>query len=198
LKIVVNNYVTLDGVIQSPGHADEDRRGGFEHGGWAAPYNDEVMLDAAKQGMEKSGSLLFGRYTYEKMRAAWADQPDDNPFANVLNNREKYVASRTLKEPLDWRNSTLLEGDAADAVAELKKQPGKDVVILGSGDLIASLMQRDLIDEYVLLIHPVVVGGGRRLFPEDASLRALRLTNCVVTTTGVIIATYTASGEEDA
>jgi dihydrofolate reductase len=198
LKIVVNNYLTLDGVIQSPGHADEDRRGGFEHGGWAAPYNDEVMLDAAKQGMEKSGSLLFGRYTYEKMRTAWADQPDDNPFANVLNNREKYVASRTLKEPLDWRNSTLLEGDAADAVAELKKQPGKDVVILGSGDLIASLMQRDLIDEYVLLIHPVVVGSGRRLFPEDASLRALRLTNCVVTTTGVIIATYTASGEEDA
>jgi dihydrofolate reductase len=131
------------------------------------------------------------------MRAAWADQPDDNPFANVLNNREKYVASRTLKEPLDWRNSTLLEGDAADAVAELKKQPGKDIVILGSGDLIGSLMQRDLIDEYVLLIHPVVVGRGRRLFPDDASFRALRLTNSVVTTTGVVIATYSASKEED-
>jgi dihydrofolate reductase len=131
------------------------------------------------------------------MRAAWADQPDDNPFANVLNNREKYVASRTLKEPLNWRNSTLLEGDAAGAVAELKKQPGKDIVILGSGDLIGSLMQRDLIDEYVLLIHPVVVGGGRRLFPDDASLRALRLTNSVVTTTGVVIATYSANKEED-
>jgi dihydrofolate reductase len=196
MKIVVNNYVTLDGVIQAPGHPDEDRRGGFEHGGWAAPYNDEVMLAAAKEGMEKSGSLLFGRYTYEKMRAAWADQPDDNPFANVLNNREKYVASRTLKEPLDWRNSTLLKGDAADAVAELKKAPGKDVVILGSGDLIASLMRRNLIDEYVLLIHPVVAGGGRRLFPDDGSLRALRLTNSVVTTTGVVIATYTGNEGE--
>jgi dihydrofolate reductase len=197
MKIVVNNYVTLDGVMQAPGHPDEDRRGGFAHGGWAAPYNDDVMLGAAKEGMEKSGSLLFGRRTYEKMRAAWADQPDDNPFANVLNNREKYVASRTLKKPLEWRNSTLLEGDAADAVAELEKRPGKDVVILGSADLIASLMQRNLIDEYVLLIHPVVVGAGRRLFPDDAPFRALRLTNSVVTTTGVVIATYTANGKEE-
>src|SRR3954453_5696129 len=162
MKIRVNNYVTLDGVIQAPGHPDEDRRGGFEHGGWAARYNDEVMMHAAREGRAKSESLLFGRRTYEKMRRAWADQPDNIAFANVLNNRQKYVASRTLEGPLDWRSSTLLEGDAADAVAELKKQPGKDMVILGSGDLIQSLMQRDLIDEFVLLIHPLVLGSGRR------------------------------------
>jgi dihydrofolate reductase len=190
MKIVVNNYVTLDGVIQAPGHPDEDRRGGFEHGGWAAPYNDEVMMRTAQEGMAKSESLLFGRLTYEKMHGAWADQPDDNPFANVLNNRQKYVASRTLEGPLDWRNSTLLEGDAADAVAELKKQPGKDMVILGSGDLIRSLMQRDLIDEFVLLVHPLVLGSGRRLFADDGRFRAFELADSVVTTTGVVIATY--------
>ena len=197
MKIVVNNYVTLDGVMQGPGHPDEDRRGGFEHGGWAAPYNDEVMLAAAQAGMAKSGALLFGRLTYEKMRAAWAGQPDDNPFANVLNNRQKYVASRTLTEPLDWSNSTLLEGDAGEAVAELKRRPGDDIVVLGSGDLIQSLIRRDLIDEYVLLVHPLVLGGGRRLFPDDGVVRALELVDSVATTTGVVIATYVPTKEED-
>jgi dihydrofolate reductase len=197
MKIVVNNYVTLDGVMQAPGHPDEDRRGGFEHGGWAVPYGDEVMLASAQQGMAKSGALLFGRLTYEKMRAAWSGQPDDNVFARVLNDRQKYVASRTLEEPLEWDNSTLLEGDAADAVAELKRRSGDDVVILGSGDLIQTLMGRDLIDEYVLLIHPVVVGSGRRLFPDDGAFHALKLVDSVATTTGVVIATYVPSKEKD-
>ena len=197
MKIVVNNYVTLDGVMQAPGHPDEDRRGGFEHGGWAAPYNDEVMFAAAQEGMAKSGALLFGRLTYEKMRAVWSGQPDDNPFAKVLNNRQKYVASRTLAEPLDWSNSTLLEGDAAEAVATLKRRPGDDVVVLGSGDLIQSLMRRDLIDEYVLLVHPLILGSGRRLFPDDGVFRALELVDSVATTTGVVIATYVPSKEED-
>jgi dihydrofolate reductase len=196
MKIVVNNYVTLDGVMQAPGHPDEDRRGGFEHGGWAVPYNDEVMRASAQKGMANSGSMLFGRLTYEKMRAAWSGQPDDNMFASVLNNRQKYVASSTLTTPLDWINSTLLEGDAADAVAELKQRPGDDIVILGSGDLIQSLMRRDLIDEYVLLIHPLILGGGRRLFPDDGSFRALELVETVVTTTGVEIATYVPTKEE--
>ena len=197
MKIVVNNYVTLDGVMQAPGHPDEDRRGSFEHGGWARRYNDEVMLAAAEAGMAKSGALLFGRLTYEKMRAAWSGQPDDNVFASVLNKRQKYVASRTLTEPLDWSNSTLLEDDAADAVAELKRQPGDDIVVLGSGDLIQSLIRRDLIDEYVLLIHPLILGGGRRLFPDDGVFRALELVDSVATTTGVVIATYIPSKEED-
>jgi dihydrofolate reductase len=194
MKIVVNNYVTLDGVMQAPGHPDEDRRGGFEHGGWAAPYMDDVMLGAAQEGMAKSEAMLFGRLTYEKMRAAWSGQPDDNVFANVLNTRQKYVASRTLSEPLDWRNSTLLPGDAADSVTELRSRPGKDVVILGSGDLIASLMARDLIDEYVLLIHPLVLGSGRRLFPEGCAPKDLQLADSKTTTTGVVIATYTGGG----
>jgi dihydrofolate reductase len=190
MKIVVNNCVTLDGVMQAPGHPDEDRRGGFEYGGWAAPYSDEVMMQAAQEGMAKSESFLFGRLTYEKMRAAWSGQPDDNPFANVLNNRQKHVASRTLSEPLDWRGSTLLEGDAADAAAELKRQPGNAMVILGSGDLIESLMARDLIDEFVLLIHPLVLGEGRRLFPDGGPSGAFRLTKSTATTTGVVIVTY--------
>jgi dihydrofolate reductase len=124
------------------------------------------------------------------MRAAWSGQPDDNQFANVQNNRQKHVASRTLSEPLDWRGSTLLEGDAAEAVAELKRQPGKDMVILGSGDLIQSLMARDLIDEFVLLIHPLVLGEGRRLFADGGPSAAFRLTKSTATTTGVVIVGY--------
>ena len=191
MKIVVHNNVTLDGVMQAPGHPDEDRRGGFDDGGWAEPYMDEVMLAAAKEGMAKGGAMLFGRLTWEKMRAAWSHLPDDNLFANALNNSMKYVASRTLSEPLDWQNSTLLAGDAADAVAELKQQPGKDLVILGSGDLIASLMARDLIDEWVLQIHPLMLGSGRRLFPDGGSPKSFRLADSKPTTTGVVIGRYT-------
>lgn len=190
MKIVVNNYVTLDGVIQAPGHPDEDRRDGFEQGGWAAPFHDETMMQAAREGMTKSESFLFGRVTYEAMRVAWSGQPDDNPFANVLNNRRKYVASRTLTAPLEWRGSTLLEGDAAAAVAELKQRPGKDVVILGSGDLIQALMARDLIDEFNILVHPVVLGHGRRLFPDGGPSGSFRLTKSTPTTTGVVMTTY--------
>ena len=186
---VVNN-VTLDGVMQSPGHPDEDRRGGFEHGGWAPPYTDEVMGEVMGQGMAQGGSLMFGRRTYEKMAAAWANGPEDSPFTAVLNQRQKYVASRTLSDPLPWQNSTLLQGDAADAVAELKEQPGKDIVILGSGELVRALMQRNLVDAFVLSIHPLVLGEGLRMFPEGTAYTKLRLVDAKPTTTGVIIATY--------
>jgi dihydrofolate reductase len=186
---VVNN-VTLDGVMQSPGHPDEDRRGGFEHGGWAAPYFDDVMLRRMSTGMDKGGSLLFGRRTYEKMEAGWRDGPEDSPFTAVMNERQKYVASRTLAGPLDWQNSTLLEGDAAEAVAALKQQSGGDTVILGSGELVRSLMPHELIDEIVLSIHPLVLGSGLRLFADAGPFRAFTLVDSVTTTTGVIIATY--------
>jgi dihydrofolate reductase len=189
-RLVVTNNVTLDGVMQAPGHPDEDRRGGFEHGGWAAPYFDDVMGRVMGEGMSQGGSMLFGRLTYEKMAAAWADGPEDSPFTAVLNGRQKYVASRTLEEPLGWQNSTLLDGDAAGAVARLKEQPGKDLVVLGSGELVHTLMSHDLVDEYVLSIHPLVLGSGRRLFPDAGSFRALKLVDSVPTTTGVIIATY--------
>jgi dihydrofolate reductase len=188
-KVIVVENLTLDGVMQAPGGADEDRRGGFEHGGWALPYNDEVMQREMAKGMGRT-ELLFGRRTYEKFYSFWPNQPEPNPFTEVLNNTQKYVASTTLAEPLSWVNSTLLANDAAHAVAELKEKPGKDIVVLGSGELVQSLMRHNLIDEFQLLIHPLVLGSGHRLFPDGSSFASLRLTDSVTTTTGVVIATY--------
>jgi dihydrofolate reductase len=188
-RLVVNENLTLDGVMQSPADPDEDRRDGFEHGGWAPPYFDQVMGDWAAEGMARGGAMLFGRRTFEQFASFWPTQPDDNPFAAVLNNRQKYVASRTLEEPLSWRNSTLLQGDAMEAVAKLKEQPD-DLGVLGSGELVRSLMRANLVDEYVLLIHPLVLGSGRRLFPDGGPSAALRLVDTKTTTTGVVIATY--------
>lgn len=188
-KIVVIENLTLDGVMQAPGAPDEDVRGGFPHGGWALPYNDAVMAGEMAKGMGHA-ELLFGRRTYENFYSVWPNQPEPNPFTEVLNNTQKYVASTTLTEPLPWINSTLLKGDAAQAVAELKAQPGADIGVLGSGVLVQSLMRHNLIDEYKLLIHPLVLGSGRRLFPDSAPLGRLRLTDSLTTTTGVVIATY--------
>jgi len=189
MRIVVTNHLTLDGVMQSPAAPEEDPRGGFEHGGWAAPNNDEVMGRVLGEGMAQGGALLLGRRTYEQFYGFWPKQ-QDNPFTEVLNDAQKYVASSTLEEPVPWENSTLLKGDAADAVAELKQQPGKDIVVLGSGELLQSLMPHKLIDEYLLMIHPVLVGSGRRLFPDGGPYAPLRLVDSVTTTTGVVIARY--------
>ena len=186
----MNNSLTLDGVMQAPGRPEEDLRGDFEHGGWAQPYFDEVMGSIAAEGIAKGGSLLLGRRTYEDFAAFWPTQSDDNPFTAVMNDFQKYVASTTLEEPLSWNKSTLLKGDAAEAVAALKEQPGKDLVVLGSGELVQSLMRRRLIDEYVLLIHPLILGSGRRLFTDGGSSAELRLVDNKTTTTGVVIATY--------
>jgi dihydrofolate reductase len=188
-KIVATISLTLDGVMQAPGRPDEDRRGGFEHGGWARAYNDSVMMKAMGEGMAQGADLLFGRRTYEDFFAVWPGRKD-NPFTAVLDNSQKYLASRTLRDPLPWQNSTLLSGDAAETVARLKEQPGKDLTVLGSGDLLQTLMRHGLVDVYVLLIHPLVLGRGRRLFGDDAQRSALRLVNSVTTTTGVMIATY--------
>jgi dihydrofolate reductase len=190
MQIVVTNHVTLDGVMQGPNAPEEDRRGGFEHGGWAAPNADEVMAKAMAEGIARGGSLLLGRRTYEQMASFWPHQSDDVPYAKVINERQKYVASRTLKAPLEWRNSTLLDGDAAEAVAALKERSGEDLGVLGSGDLIQTLMRRDLIDVWVILIHPVVLGAGRRLFPDGGAPASFSLTDTTTTTTGVVIATY--------
>jgi dihydrofolate reductase len=188
-NVVVMNHVTLDGVMQAPGRPDEDTRGGFAHGGWATAYNDPVMASVAAEGMADTGPILLGRRTYEDFFSFWPHQTD-NPFTEVLDNTQKYVASATLSEPLRWRNSTLLEGDAADAVARLKEQPGRDMVVLGSGELVQSLRRRNLVDRYVLLIHPLILGTGRRLFPDGAAPATLRLVDSKTTTTGVVIATY--------
>jgi dihydrofolate reductase len=184
--------VTLDGVMQAPARSDEDTRGGFTHGGWAVSNNDEVMSRVMGEGMarggEQGGGLLLGRRTYEDFYAVWPNRTD-NPFTEVLNNRQKYVASTTLQEPLPWSNSTLHKGDAAEAVARLKEQPGGDLAILSSGELIHALMRRSLIDEYLLMIHPLVLGSGHRLFPDGVAFARLRLIDTKTTTTGVIIAT---------
>jgi dihydrofolate reductase len=194
-KLGVFTHLTLDGVMQAPGDPEEDRRGGFEHGGWQPPYFDSVMGELAAEGIAKGGALLLGRWTYEKFASIWPNQPPDNQFTKVMNARQKYVASTTLKEPLAWNNSTLLEGDAVEAVTELKARSDKDLVILGSGELTQSLMQHNLIDEYVLPIHPLVLGSGRRLFTDGGAFASLQLVDCKTTTTGVLIATYRPTAE---
>jgi dihydrofolate reductase len=163
-------------------------RGGFAHGGWAVPYADPIMGQAAAESGATTGAILLGRRTYEDFYAVWPHRKD-NPYTEVLNNTLKYVASTTLKEPLPWMNSELLEGDAAGAVARLKQEPGKDMVVLGSGVLVESLMRNNLIDEYMLLIHPLVLGSGRRMFNEGCAA-PLRLIDSKTTTKGVVIATY--------
>jgi dihydrofolate reductase len=194
-KLVAITNLTLDGVMQAPGAPDEDRRGGFQYGGWALPYNDPVMAREMGKGMAKGGPLLFGRRTYEAFYSYWPNATD-NPFTEVLNKAQKYVASTTLTEPLPWQNSTLLKGDVAEAVTRLKEQLGEDIGILGSGVLVQSLIPHRLIDEYVLLIHPLVLGTGRRLFPEGTAF-PLRLVDSVTTTTGVVIATYQPAKDPD-
>lgn len=189
-KLMVTTSLTLDGVMQAPGARDEDVRGGFDRGGWAAPYSDAAMAQKMGEGMAQTGAMLFGRRTYEGLFDSWAHRTDGNPFTEMMNHVQKYVASNTLTEPLPWVNSTLLVGDAADGVVELKKQPGPDIAVIGSGDLVQSLAIRGLVDQYTLLIHPLVLGSGRRLFPDGAPPANLRLVESVTTTTGVMIATY--------
>jgi len=188
-NIVVFESVTLDGVMQAPGRPDEDRRGGFQHGGWGARYTDPTLTKLATEGMATTDAMLFGRRTYEDFYTVWPHRTD-NPFTEVLNNTQKYVASTTLKEPLPWSNSTLLKGDVPAAVAALKAMPGKDIVVLGSGVLVQTLMQHNLVDRYILLIHPLVLATGRRLFADGGALATLRLIEARRSTTGVVIATY--------
>jgi dihydrofolate reductase len=181
--------ISMDGVIQGPGRPDEDTRGGFDRGGWALPYNDEVMAQRMGEGMASSGTMLFGRRTYEDFYGYWPRQTD-NPFTPYLNQATKYVVSSTLSEPLPWQNSILLPGDPAASVADLKSQSGPDLGIVGSAQLVRSLLAANLIDKYVLLIHPLVLGQGRRLFDERGPGVDFDLVDSVTTSKGVIIATY--------
>jgi dihydrofolate reductase len=194
-KVVVIEHLTLDGVMQGPARPDEDPRDGFEYGGWAAATNDPAMQKVIGARMGSSWSLLVGRTTYEDFAKVWSNQSQPNPFTEALDKVEKFVASTTLSEPLPWQNSTLLKGDAADAVVKLKKDHDKTLVIFGSGVLVRSLMRRDLIDEYVLQIHPLVLGKGRRLFPDGSPLTKLSLVDSMTTGSGVIITTYQPTSE---
>jgi dihydrofolate reductase len=184
-RIVVTESITLDGVMQSPGRPDEDTRGGFEHGGWGVAYTDDVLGREMGKRMAGGGSLLLGRRTWEDLGSYWPKQPD-NPYTRTLNERRKFVVSSTLEEPLSWQNSVLVRGDLAD----LKDSVGEDLGVIGSRRLVQELMERELVDEYLLLIHPLVVGSGARLFPDEGRREALELVDSVTTTKGVVIATY--------
>ncbi|MGH3109547.1 MAG: dihydrofolate reductase family protein [Gaiellaceae bacterium] len=187
-KLVVGMFVTLDGVMQAPGAPDEDRERGFEHGGWGVPQFDEDMGQTMDELMGRADALLLGRKTYEIFAAYWPHQDGGDPMAAKLNSVPKYVASRTLAA-VDWQNSTLLEGEVADEVPKLKDRYG-EVHVAGSGDLVQSLLRHDLVDELQLLIFPVVLGTGKRLFGEGTMPRGLRLADSKTSGSGVTINAY--------
>jgi dihydrofolate reductase len=190
-SITVTMSVTLDGVVQGPGRRDEDTRGGFTHGGWGLRYNDEVMGREMAEEMAKPGDMLFGRRTWQDFITAWGRATDSNPFTAHLNAATKYVVSTTLQNADAWQNSILLRGDAVDLVAELKARPGRDLSVIGSASLVRSLHAAGLVDRYTLLIHPLTLGSGTRLFESPAPLTELELGGTVATTKGVVIAQYT-------
>jgi dihydrofolate reductase len=195
MRIVVSEFLTLDGVMQAPGGKDEDTEGGFQHGGWQLDndYGDEVTGQAVMGSFEEAGGMLLGRRTYDIFAAYWPTS-DEQPFARLMNNMKKYVASRTLKAPLEWENSELLEGDTTEAVRNLKGQAGRDLLVIGSGDFAQTLIGNDLVDEYRLMIFPIVVGGGKRLFRDGNPLSKLMLTDSKTSSAGVLVLTYRPPG----
>lgn len=188
-SIVAVEFITLDGVMQSLGSPDEDTDGGFAYGGWSAPYFDEAQGQATGEGMAATDAFLFGRKTFEKMAAFWPHQPDTDPMAAHLNKTQKYVASSTLKRP-EWQPTTVLSGDIAAEVTSIKQQPGADIVVLGSGVLLETLIEEGLVDEYRLFLHPLVLGRGKRLFREYTAPKRLRLVESTPTSTGVVMLAY--------
>jgi dihydrofolate reductase len=191
-KVIVNEFMSLDGVAQAPGGADEDTSGGFAHGGWHMRYmEDEVAQKWVLGSIVEAAGFVLGRRTYEIFAAYWPNAPEEEQvIAEPLNGKPKYVASTTLTEPLDWQNSTLIEGDLAAAVAALKQESGGDLHVIGSTELVRTLIEHDLVDEFRLMIDPVMLGGGKRIFRDDGSLRPLRLIDGQVTSTGAFLGTY--------
>jgi len=193
-KVIVNEWMSLDGVVQAPGHPDEDRDGGFEHGGWHLPYFDDISRNWVVEGYEDAGGFLFGRRTFESLAGYWPNAAEEEQaIARPLNTLPKYVASRTLTEPLEWANSVLLGGDVAEAVQALKKEDGGNLHLVGSAGFAQTLIEHDLVDEYRLMIDPLVLGEGKRLFRETGALKSLELIKSQVATTGAIVATYSAA-----
>jgi dihydrofolate reductase len=192
VRIVVSDFITLDGVVQAPGGAQEDTDGGFAHGGWSMQFFDpETMGPVLGEVMEATGALLFGRRTWRVMADAWPGRAGD-PFADRMNEIPKYVASRTLTDSdIDWNNTTLLPADdAIGAIRELRSQDGDDIQIMGSASLATQLIEHDLVDEYRLMLEPIILGGGKRLFPADSKARKLQLVDSKMTGTGVQMCTY--------
>ena len=192
MQIIISDFMSLDGVVQAPGGRDEDTDGGFAHGGWSMPYFDvEAMGSAIDDVLSATDALLFGRRTWQVMAGAWPERAGD-PFADRMNELPKYVASRTLSESdLTWSGSTLLPaGDALGAIGELRARDGGGLQVMGSASLAAQLVEHDLVDEYRLMIEPILLGGGKRIFPDDGQARPLELVSTATASTGVLICTY--------
>jgi dihydrofolate reductase len=190
-KIVISEWMSLDGVVQAPAYPDEDKSGGFQHGGWHLRYFEPVSMNWVQATVTEAGGFLLGRRTYDAFAAHWPKASEgEQALARPLNALPKYVVSRTLKQPLAWNNSTLLEGDVAAAVSALRRQDGRPLVVIGSTELAAFLVAHDLVDEYRLMIDPVVLGGGKRFFRDDGKLRLLRHVKTEVTTTGAMLLSY--------
>jgi dihydrofolate reductase len=194
-KVIANEFMSLDGVAQAPGGTDEDTSGGFAHGGWHMRYmEDELAQQWVLASIVEAGGFLLGRRTYEIFAAYWPNAPEEEQvIAEPLNRKPKYVASTTRREPLEWQNSTLVEGEVAAAVAALKQEDGGDLHVIGSTELVRTLIEHDLVDEFRLMIDPVLLGGGKRIFRDDGLLRPLRLIDGQVTSTGALLATYAAA-----
>jgi dihydrofolate reductase len=194
MRLTLHTFLTLDGVMQAPGGPDEDRSGGFEHGGWSFPYSDQDSGAAVSSWFDQAGAFLLGRKTYQIFAGYWPRVTDPaNPIASKLNTLPKYVASTTL-DAAGWHNSSLLGGDVAAEVAKLKERPGRELQVHGSGQLAQTLIEHDLVDEYRLMYLPVHLGSGNKLFRDGARPAALRLLSATTTATGVIIATYEPAG----
>jgi dihydrofolate reductase len=196
MRIVLSDFMSLDGVVQAPGGRKEDTDGGFEHGGWSMRFFDvEAMGPVIDEAMRSTEALLFGRRTWQTMAAAWPGRAGD-PFADQMNAIPKYVASRTLtQDDLDWTNSTLLPADdVLGAVRELRARDGGDIQVMGSSALAAQLVGNDLVDEYRLMLEPILLGGGKRLFPDDGRARRLELVSATTSSTGVVICRYRSAG----
>jgi dihydrofolate reductase len=198
MKLTTTTHVSVDGVMQGLGGRDEDRRGDFERGGWALPLFDDEAESFTSEIYERADAFLFGRRTYEIFAASWGtgswgENEGDNPISTALNTRPKYVASTTLTDP-EWADTTVVSGDLAGAIGELKTKPGRELQVHGSGKLIRALLDNDLVDEINLLTYPVVVGQGTRLFPDTGPDTALELVDSRATSGGLIIQVYRPSG----
>lgn len=192
-KLLVTTFVSLDGVMQAPGGSDEDRDGGFEHGGWAVPYLDEELIRVMAKLTNRADALLLGRKTYDIFAAAWPLAETDDPIGAKMNSVRKYVASRTLNA-VSWQNATLLSGDVPDAVGKLKQGAGGEIQVHGSGGLVQTLVEHDLVDEFHLLVFPVLIGSGKRLFGAGTVPAGLKLLDTRTSRSGVVISSYARGG----
>ena len=196
--LIVNEFLSLDGVAQAPGAADEDTSGGFRYGGWHLRYFDELSQKWVVENLTGADAFLFGRRTFEIFAAHWPNAPEEEQVvAEPLNSLPKYVVSSTLTEPLEWENATLLKGEPADAVATLKQDGDGELFVIGSTQLVQTLVQHDLVDEFRVMIDPLVLGGGKRIFGDDGARRPLRLVEGQITSSGAIVATYAPEPSEE-